>query len=56
VLATRNLKRPSRIGPVAALVVVATLLFSSFGHMTAQYPPNAPIRGMLTLFRGLILP
>jgi D-alanyl-lipoteichoic acid acyltransferase DltB (MBOAT superfamily) len=56
VLATRSLKRPSTIGPAAALVMVATLLFASFGHMSAQYPPNAPIAGMWTLLRGMLWP
>ena len=38
------------------LVIVLTLLFVSVGHMTAMFPPNAPLSDLLTIYRGLVWP
>ena len=56
VVATRSLERPERLGPVGVLVVVATLLYTAIGFMSAAIPPNAPPSQFITLYQGLILP
>ncbi|MEZ4219221.1 MAG: MBOAT family O-acyltransferase [Myxococcota bacterium] len=56
VIATRAMKRPAKLGLRGAAVVAATLLFTSVGHMTVMYPPQLPLRGLVSVFRGLVWP
>jgi len=56
VIATRAMKRPAKLGVRGVAIVVATLLFTSVGHMTVMYPPQLPLRGLAAMFRGLVWP
>jgi hypothetical protein len=56
VLATRQWKRPARLGVRGALVVLTTLAFACVGHMTALFPPPHPVTDLLRVYLRLVWP
>ncbi|MEE3330790.1 MAG: amino acid carrier protein [Myxococcota bacterium] len=56
VLATRHFKRPERLGLRGVGVIVATLMFTAAGHMTAMYPPQGKLAGLAELWKRLFWP
>jgi D-alanyl-lipoteichoic acid acyltransferase DltB (MBOAT superfamily) len=56
VIATRAMKRPKALGIRGLVIIIATLLFTSVGHMTVMYPPNRSLDGLLQIYRGLLWP